>query len=126
MPKVSIIMATYNCEDTLRKSVNSIVSQTFSDWEFIICDDCSTDGTYEILLEYKNQYPDKFVILHNKVNSKLPFSLNRGLEVARGEYIARMDGDDEALPDRLEKQVAFLDSHSEYSEIGRASCRERV
>lgn len=120
MPKVSIIMATYNCEDTLRKSVNSIVSQTFSDWEFIICDDCSTDGTYEILLEYKNQYPDKFVILHNKVNSKLPFSLNRGLEVARGEYIARMDGDDEALPDRLEKQVAFLDSHSEYSVVGTA------
>lgn len=120
MPKVSIIMATYNCENTLRKSINSIVAQTFTDWEFVICDDCSVDGTYGILLEYKKQYPEKFIILRNKENSKLAFSLNRGLKTAKGEYIARMDGDDESLPERLEKQVAFLDSHPEYSVVGTA------
>ena len=73
MVKVSIIMATYNCEDTLGKSIDSILAQTFTDWEFVICDDCSTDGTYAILQQYKHDYPDKFVILRNKTNSKQYF-----------------------------------------------------
>lgn len=120
MPKVSIIMATYNCQDTINNSIESILNQTYQDWEFIICDDCSKDHTYMILEEYKKKYPDKFVILRNQKNSKLPYSLNRGLEVAKGEYIARMDGDDESLPQRLEKQVNFLDNHPKFDMVGTA------
>ena len=65
-PKVSIIMGVYNCEKTLPEAIDSILNQTFQDWEFVICDDCSTDGTYKILEEYKKQYPDKFVLLSNE------------------------------------------------------------
>lgn len=120
MPRVSVIMATYNCEKTLKRSINSILSQTFSDWEFIICDDCSTDNSYQVLLDYLRDYPQKFTVLKNRKNSKLSYSLNRCLEVAKGEYIARMDGDDESFPDRLKKQVEFLDEHPEYSVVGTA------
>lgn len=120
MPTVSIIMATYNCEDTLRRAIDSILNQTYKDWEFIICDDCSSDNTYDILQEYQSKYPDKFVILKNQVNSKLPYSLNRCLEVAKGTLIARMDGDDESCPERLERQVDFLNNNHEYSMVGTA------
>ena len=120
MVKVSIIMATYNCEATLGKSIDSILAQTFKDWEFVICDDCSTDGSYAILQQYKRDYPDKFVILKNKTNSKLAFSLNHCLKYAKGEYIARMDGDDISVPERLEKQVRFLDEHPEYAVVSTA------
>lgn len=120
MPTVSIIMATYNCEKTLQASLESIIKQTYTDWEFIICDDCSTDGTFLILQEYQKKYPDKFVILKNKVNSKLSYSLNRCLKVAKGTLIARMDADDESLPERLKQQVDFLEQHLEYSVVGTA------
>lgn len=120
MPKVSVIMATFNCHDTLRDSIDSILNQTYKDWEFIICDDCSVDDTYKILKEYEDKYPEQIKILKNDVNSKLSFSLNHCLKYAKGEYIARMDGDDISLPERLEKQVEFLDEHSEYSVVGSA------
>ena len=118
MPRVSVIMATYNCERTLRESIDSIINQTYKDWEFVICDDCSTDNTLIILEEYKRYYPEKFIVLKNNANSKLPFSLNRCLEYASGEYIARMDGDDISEISRLEKQVAFLDRHTDLSVCG--------
>ena len=120
MPKVSIIMATYNCENTLKKSMDSILAQTFEDWEFIICDDCSTDGTLKILNDYAEKYPKKIIVIKNEVNSKLSYSLNHCLEHAKGEYIARMDGDDISLPERLEKQVKFLDEHPEYAVVSTA------
>ena len=120
MPRVSVIMATYNCENTLRDSIDSIVEQSYTDWEFVICDDCSTDSSLAILEEYRDKYPEKFVILKNEVNSKLSYSLNHCLQYAKGEYIARMDGDDKSLPTRLEKQVAFLDEHPEYAVVSTA------
>ena len=120
MARVSIIMATYNCENTLRDSIESILEQTYTDWEFVICDDCSTDSTFAILSEYKETYPQKFMILKNETNSKLAFSLNHCLEHASGEYIARMDADDKSVPERLEKQVAFLDAHPEYAVVSTA------
>ena len=118
--RVSIIMATFNCQNTLKKCVDSILNQTYTDWEFIICDDCSFDKTYEMLLAYKEQYPDKFVILKNEKNSKLSYSLNRCLEMSKGEYVARMDGDDIADSNRLDRQVEFLDENLEYSVVGTA------
>ena len=118
MPRVSIIMAAYNCEKTLSQAVDSILQQSFQDWEFIICDDASTDNTYKMLHEYAERQPQKFIILHNDQNSKLPFSLNRCLEVANGELIARMDADDISYPERLAKQVAFLDEHPDLQVVG--------
>ena len=118
MAKVSIIMGAYNCEETLEDSINSILNQTFTDWEFVICDDASTDNTLQVLEEYKRKYPDKFVILHNEKNLMLAGSLNRCLEYAEGEYIARMDADDISVYTRLEKQVRFLDDNPKYSVVG--------
>lgn len=118
MPKVSIIMGAYNCEATLEDSINSILNQTFIDWEFVICDDASDDSTLSILESYKNKYPKKFVLLHNDKNLMLAGSLNRCLSVAKGEYIARMDADDISAPDRLEKQVDYLEHHPECSVVG--------
>lgn len=115
--KVSIIMAAYNCEDTVGDSVASILQQTFSDWEFIICDDGSSDRTFEILQDYQNADP-RIKVIRNAVNSKLPYSLNHCLQYARGTYIARMDADDRSHPERLEKQVAFLDAHPELDVVG--------
>lgn len=105
---VSIIMAVYNCGPTLKEAIDSIINQTYTNWEFIICDDCSTDNTIEILRDYEKNFPGKFIIIQNEVNSKLSFSLNHCLKYAEGEFIARMDGDDISRPDRFEKQVKYL------------------
>lgn len=118
MPKVSIIMGVYNSEKTIHESIDSIINQTYKDWEFIICDDCSTDNTYNILKEYESRFPEKFVIIKNNINSRLAASLNHCLKYAKGEYIARMDGDDISVPSRLEELVDFLDKHSEYQVVG--------
>lgn len=123
MAKVSVIMATYNCENTLHKAIDSILAQTYEDWEFVICDDKSTDNTYQILLQYQQRYPNKFVVIQNEVNSKLPFSLNHCLQYASGEYIARMDGDDISMPQRLQKQVEYLEQHPECAVIGTSMIR---
>ena len=123
MPKISVIMGVYNGENTVRASIDSILNQTFTDWEFVICDDASTDSTLSILNEYKEKYPDKFVILHNEKNLMLSGSLNRCLEVAKGEYIARMDADDISVINRLQIQVDFLDTHQEYALVG---CRMQL
>ena len=118
MPKISVIMGVYNNEDTLRESIDSILNQTIDDWEFVICDDCSTDNTFQILENYKKKFPEKFVILKNVKNSRLAASLNHCLKHTSGKYIARMDGDDISVPNRLEKLSCFLDQHHEYQVVG--------
>ncbi len=117
-PKVSVIMAAYNCEKTVGESIDSILGQTFSDWELILCDDGSTDETYRILLAYASRFPDKIKVLQNETNQKLPASLNRCLQYATGAYVARMDADDKSAPERLEKQYAFLEAHPEIDVVG--------
>lgn len=99
-PEISLIMAVYNCQDTVAEAIDSIIGQTFQDFECIICDDCSTDDTYRIVCEFANEYPDRIVVLRNERNEKLAYSLNHCLRHAKGEYIARMDGDDISLPER--------------------------
>ena len=116
--KISVIMSCYNCSGTLRKAVDSIVAQTYTNWVMICCDDGSKDDTLNILKEYQIRYPDKFVIIQNEGNKKLPYSLNHCLEYVNTELVARMDADDWSLPDRFEKQVAFLQEHSEYDLVG--------
>lgn len=115
---VSVIMAAYNSAHTIAESIDSILGQTFSDWELIICDDGSTDETFRIIKAYESKYPGKIVAIQNARNSKLPYSLNHCLQYASGEYIARMDADDKSYPERLEKQLAFLTAHSEIDVVG--------
>ena len=114
-PKISIIMGIYNCASTLDAAIESILSQTYKDWEFIMCDDASADDTYKIAKSYEEKYPDKFMVIKNECNLGLNKTLNKCLKMARGEYIARMDGDDISLPDRFEKEVRILDLHPEYA-----------
>lgn len=114
-PKVSIIMGIYNCMNTLPDAIESILRQTFTDWELIMCDDGSTDQTLEVAQRYEKKYLDKVIVIKNEENQGLNYTLNRCLKCARGEYIARMDGDDLSLPERFEKEVTFLDNHPEYA-----------
>ena len=116
MRKVSVAMAIYNCEHTLREAVDSVLSQTFTDWELILCDDCSTDDTLAIAQEYELKY-DNILVISNERNLGLPASLNHCIEYAQGEYIARMDGDDVSLPERFQVEVDFLESHPEYAVV---------
>lgn len=115
MPIVSIIMGIYNCSATLAEAIDSILAQTFEDWNLIMCDDGSTDNTYQTAKKYADRYPKKIILIRNEKNMGLNHTLNRCLEISDGKYIARMDGDDISLPARLEKEVAFLDSHPEYA-----------
>lgn len=117
---VSIIMGIYNCEKTLSEAIDSILAQSFTDWELIMCDDGSTDDTYDIAKSYADQMPDKIILLRNTKNIRLAATLNRCLEFAQGAYIARMDADDINLPDRLEKEVEFLETHPEIDCVGTA------
>ena len=113
--KVSIIMGVFNCSDTLSDALDSILAQTYQNWELILCDDGSTDDTYRVASEYCGRYPGKIVLLQNEKNMGLNHTLNRCLAAATGVYIARMDGDDISLPERLSLEVAFLDAHPEYA-----------
>jgi len=123
-PLVSIIMSVYNCEATLAEAVESIFAQTYTNWEFIICDDASTDGTLEWLRDLASVNSERRItIVTNSVNMRLAYSLNRCLEVAQGELIARMDGDDISEPDRFERQVQYLRDHPEMDLVGSAMRR---
>lgn len=114
MVDVSIIMGIYNCEKTLGEAVNSILKQTFKNWELIMCDDASEDNTYSIALAFSKKYPNIHVY-KNEINLGLNKTLNKCLKYAKGTYIARMDGDDISLPQRLEKEFLFLETHPKYS-----------
>lgn len=118
--KISVIMSVYNCEQYLRESIDSILAQTYENWEFVICNDASTDGTQAILDEYKAKYPEKFILVANDTNKRLAFSLNHCLRYATGDYIARMDGDDIATQDRFEKEVLYLQEHPDCDLVGTA------
>jgi glycosyltransferase involved in cell wall biosynthesis len=112
-PKVSIIICTYNQQDFVRETVDSVVSQTYRNIEVIISDDGSTDATPAILTEYAQRYPDIVKIVLSDRNTGIPANINRGLAIRTGELSAWLDGDDLMLPQKIEKQVAFLASHPE-------------
>lgn len=116
--KISVIMACYNCEKTMDKAIESILAQTYDNWVMICCDDGSKDRTWEKLQEYKEKYPEKFIILKNETNKQLPYSLNRCLEYVETEYVARMDADDWSLPQRFEQQIKYLVEHPDVDLVG--------
>ena len=108
MAEISIIMGIYNCEETLPDAIGSILSQTYTDWELILCDDGSTDGTFAAAERFALRFPGKILLLKNEKNLGLNKTLNKCLEKATGSYIARMDGDDLCSPERFEKERAVL------------------
>ncbi|MGL5575947.1 MAG: glycosyltransferase [Sarcina sp.] len=113
LKKVSIIMGIYNCEKTLDEAINSIEQQTYKNWELIMCDDGSSDQTYNIAQKYKVKYEDKIILLKNEENKGLNYTLNKCLKNVKGDYIARMDGDDISIKERFKKQVNFLNNNRE-------------
>lgn len=123
MPKISVIMGVYNCKNTdlLLKSVNSIIEQTFTDWEFFICNDGSTDDTLTTLKNIEAM-DERIKILTYNENHGLAYALNVCIENANGEFIARQDDDDISLPERFAKQIDFLNKHKEYDIVG--SCAD--
>lgn len=100
-PLISVVMSVYNCEQYVAEAIESILNQTFMDFEYIIINDGSNDRTLEVIKRYK----DPRIILISRENKGLVFSLNEGIAMARGKYLARMDGDDISLPKRFEKQI---------------------
>lgn len=105
MPETTVLMPVFNGADFLRIAIESILKQSYSDFEFLIIDDGSTDATAEIVKSFKDK---RIRFLQNQKRLKLSGALNRGLDESRGEYIARMDADDIARPYRLREQIAFL------------------
>ena len=113
--KIFILMGIFNCAATLAEAIDSIISQTYTNWQFIICDDGSKDNSYDIAKKYEKMDPDRFVVIKNESNIGLNSTLNRCLKIADGDYIARMDGDDVCAPTRFQKEVEFLNSHPDYA-----------
>ncbi len=118
-PDISVIMSVYNGETYLEEAIESVIKQTFDNWELVIINDCSTDSTEKILSDFSSR--DERIKVHtNEVNLKLPTSLNKAISLCNGKYIARMDADDICLPDRFEKQYKFME---ENGDIALSSCK---
>lgn len=103
-------MGIYNCADTLPGAIESILAQTYTNWELIMCDDGSIDNTIDVAYEYQRKYADRIIVMRNTQNMGLNATLNRCLEQATGEYIARMDGDDVCFPLRFETEIQVLEN----------------
>ena len=114
-PEISVIMGIYNCADTLSEAIESVLGQTMSEWELIMCDDGSSDATSEVAEFYIKKYPERMVLLKNKENRGLNYTLNRCLKMATGKYIARMDGDDICLPERFAVEYEILEKEKAIS-----------
>lgn len=114
-PLVTVLMAVYNGELFLAEAIESILNQTYTNFEFLIINDGSTDATERIILSYKDE---RIRYIKNEQNLKLIASLNKGLDLANGKYIARMDADDISLPERLDKQVNFMEQFPEFGVLG--------
>lgn len=115
-PRVTVLMSVYNSEIYLPEAIESILNQTFNDFEFLIINDGSKDKSLQIIEKYAKQ--DNRIRIISRPNKGLVASLNQGISLAKGEFLARMDSDDISLPSRLEKEVIYLDSHPEVSLIG--------
>lgn len=116
-PVVSVVMAAYNEVCSISAAIQSIINQTFTDWEFIIVDDGSSDSTVDIIMQFQ-KHDSRINLINNKTNIGLAGSLNRGIAVSRGKYIARMDADDFSYSERFRLQVEFLDTYTDISVVG--------
>ena len=108
MELVSIIMPAYNCSRFIREAIDSVLAQTYTAWELLIVDDCSTDDTAAIIASYQDERIHYF---RNEQNSGAALSRNKALREAKGKYIAFLDADDSWMPEKIEKQVAFMEQN---------------
>lgn len=108
---VSVILPVYNAEKYIYDAISSILNQSFKDFELLIINDGSTDGSLKIIEQFND---DRITLINNETNLKLINTLNKGIALSKGEYIARMDADDICHIDRLKKQVAFMESNPDY------------
>ena len=107
-PLVSVVLPVYNAENYLKEAIDSILNQTYENFELIVIDDGSKDHSLEIISNYKDK---RIKVLDNEKNHGIVYTLNKGIENSTGKYILRMDADDISLPDRIEKQVEFMERH---------------
>jgi glycosyltransferase involved in cell wall biosynthesis len=114
-PLVTVLLPVYNAEAHLAEAIQSILSQTFRDFELLIINDGSTDRSAQVIASFKDE---RIRLVNNESNHKLIATLNKGFDLARGKYIARMDADDISLPQRLQRQFDFMESHSEVGICG--------
>lgn len=114
-PNISVIMPVYNRETFVKQAIESILGQSFEDFEFIIIDDCSQDKTREVIREFRDK---RIQLIENPQKGCIPRLRNQGLEMAQGKYIAIMDSDDVAVADRLDREKDFLDRNPEYGLVG--------
>ncbi|MCG9494124.1 glycosyltransferase family 2 protein [Acinetobacter lactucae] len=117
---VSVVLPAYNAELYLKEAIDSVLAQTCTDFELIILNDGSVDRTEEIILSYSDS---RIVYVKNEQNLGLIGTLNKGINLAKGKYIARMDADDICLPERFEKQINFLENNNDYIICGTAAYR---
>jgi glycosyltransferase involved in cell wall biosynthesis len=116
---ISVVMSIYNSnEDYLKISINSILRQTYNNFEFIIINDSSTNNNIKNILNYFRSVDSRIILVENSENIGLTKSLNLGIKMARGKYIARMDDDDISMPDRLKVQKIFLEKNKDYVMVG--------
>ena len=112
---VSVCMPVYNAEKYVKEAIHSILSQSYKDFELLIIDNCSTDSSVDRIKEIND---DRIVLIENKKNMGLAYSRNKMLELAKGKYIALMDSDDVATPDRLKREVMYLEEHKDIVAVG--------
>jgi len=112
---ISVLMPVFNAEKYLREAIESILNQTFTDFEFIIINDGSTDGSKDVILSYSDP---RIKYVENETNLGLIQTLNNGIHLCRGQYIARMDADDISMPNRLKSQYHFMERHPEVGVCG--------
>ena len=114
MPKISIVTPAYNCEKYLEEAVNSVLAQSFEDWELLIIDDCSKDATW-LRMQTLAKQDNRIRIFQNRHNSGSAATRNNGIRQARGEWIAFLDSDDLWRPEKLERQMSVLRKHPDAS-----------
>lgn len=115
MPEVTVLIPVYNCAKYIATAIESVLSQKYTDYELLIIDDGSTDNTAEIISNIKDS---RIIFLKNSKNRGIVYTLNKGLDLAKGKYIVRMDGDDIVLGNRLEAQIDFLKNNPDFGIVG--------
>lgn len=115
-PRISVLIGIYNCATTLVEALDSLYAQTYQNFKVIMCDDGSSDDTYNVAKDYASNHGN-IILIQNERNMGLNYTLNHCLKYADTEYIARMDGDDISLPDRFENEINFLENHLEFAVV---------
>ena len=118
MPRVSVVIPLYNGGKYIEKALNSVINQSYSDWEVLVISEYGDDDGGDEIVKSLAKTDNRFRLIKNKTRLGLAESLNLGFREAKGEYIARLDADDTALPERFKKQVSYMDSHRDVGICG--------